>query len=306
MISAWESQAVPCDSLVLFMQKVYDSIIGRGMNMTTKNKYLLKLKNKMLFNFTASAIAATLADMNQIFDAAAEEGKTEEEVCRELGEPAGLVQQMIEEDSLKSSFSNSRLFFLLLAVGVVAGTGILWYLDKHWALGITYDTPYLWTLPALAIPALLWYLSGSCCLYEFPPNRTAGRIVNLLVLVVTLSCVVFEQAGLSRTVLDMDIIMAWKNLIVAAGEVAGTGMLFALILCIFVAVLLFFGKYIYFPTLLLCSGFWFTSMMCRKTIAGLDAPAAAWLPLLLMAVPYAVCLVCAIIWIWKTSKKEIK
>lgn len=269
--------------------------------MTTKNKYLLKLKNKMLFNFTASAIAATLADMNQIFDAAAEEGKTEEEVCRELGEPAGLVQQMIQEDSLKSSFSNSRLFFLLLAVGVVAGTGILWYLDKHWALGITYDTPYLWTLPALAIPALLWYLSGSCCLYEFPQNRKAGRIVNLLVLVITLSCVVFEQAGLSRTVQDIDDLIPRKNLPFFAGEVAGIGMLFALILCIFAAVLLFFGRYTYFPTLLLCSGFWFTSMMCRKSIARLDGPAAAWLPLLLTAVPYAVCFACAVIWTWRLN-----
>lgn len=275
------------------------------MNMTTKNKYLLKLKNKMLFHFTAPAIAGTLADMNQIFDAAAEEGKTEEEVCRELGEPAELVQQMIEEDSLKSSFSNSRLFFLLLAVGVVAATGILWYMDYR-GLGITYETPYLWTLPALGIPAFLWYLSGSCCLYEFPHDGKAGRIVNLLVLVITLSCVVFEQAGLSRIVQDIDDLIPGKNLPYFAGEVAEAGMLFALILCIFVAVLLLLGKYIYFPALLLCSGFCFTSMMCRKRIELLDGPAAAWLPLLLTAVPYAACLACAVIWIWKTSKKEIK
>lgn len=268
--------------------------------MTTKNKYLLKLKNKMLFNFTASAIAATLADMNQIFDAAAEEGKTEEEVCRELGEPAELVQQMIEEDSLKSSFSNSRLFFLLLAVGVVAGIGILWYLDHNGFYDfVTRRAPYLWTLPALGIPAFLWYLSGSCCLYEFPQEGKAGRIVNLLVFAVTLSCVVFEQAGLSQTVQDIDDLIPRKNLPFFAGEVAGIGMLFALILCIFAAVLLFFGRYTYFPTLLLCSGFWFTSMMCRKSIALLDGPVAAWLPLLLTAVPYVVCLVCAVIFTWR-------
>ncbi len=274
--------------------------------MTTKNKYLIRLKNKMLFHFTASSIAATLADMNQIFDAAAEEGKTEEEVCKELGKPEEMVQQMIEEDSLKSSFSNSKQFFLLLAAGLAAGTGILCYLDYHWGLGITRDTPYLWTLPALCIPAFLWYLSGSCCLYEFPQNRKAGRIFNLLVLAVTLPCVIFQQAGLYRTLQNLDALIVRKNIAFAAGEIAGADMLLTLFFGLFAAVLQFFGKYVYFPALLLCSGFWFTSMMCRKIIAGIDAPNHAWLPLFLTAVPYVVCLACDVIWIWKTGKKEIK
>lgn len=270
--------------------------------MTVRNKYLLQLKNKMLFHFTASAIAGTLADINQIFDAAAEKGKTEEEVCKELGEPGELAGQMIQEDSLESSFSNSKQFSLLFAMGLVLGTGILAFLDRgHSFMRTTYDAPYLWTLPALGIPAFLLHLSGGRCLYEFSQNAKAGRI-NLLSVAVTLPCVIMYQVGLSR-IRDFDTMMKYKNLILGVVWIAGVGIFLAAVLGIFAAVRLFLGEYIYFPALLLSSGFYFTSMMYRTVLRGLDDSFSAWIPLLLTSLPYFACLLCALG--WYLHKKEM-
>lgn len=65
----------------------------------TKKQYLSKLRKCLQFKLPNSEIGEILSDMEECFEAGAAEGKSEEEVCRSLGEPASAAASLLNEQS---------------------------------------------------------------------------------------------------------------------------------------------------------------------------------------------------------------
>lgn len=159
----------------------------------TRKKFLRRLYRALLLRLTPAEARDVTADYEGFFADRLGEGKTEEEVCREFGNPREVVRDIIREDGKKT-----KPFGVLGLVWSLAG---LWWANFGWLpftsmrywlswrenpqlLGgtIFLCIPLLWVLwhksvyPALkpkrrefaavcVIPVLLWGLFWGFCLY---------------------------------------------------------------------------------------------------------------------------------------------
>ncbi len=61
----------------------------------TRKEYLSKLQSSLCFRLPESEIADILLDMEECFDAGSAEGKTEEQVCTDLGDPKAAAREIM-------------------------------------------------------------------------------------------------------------------------------------------------------------------------------------------------------------------
>ena len=65
----------------------------------TKEKYLAKLRQQLLFRLSNNEIDEIVSDMEECFEAGAAEGKSEEEICLSLGEPKSAAASLLNEQT---------------------------------------------------------------------------------------------------------------------------------------------------------------------------------------------------------------
>ena len=95
----------------------------------TRKKFLKQLKTELFFHLCPHDRKSVLEDYSEYFDAALEEGKSEEEICRQLGDAKKLAKEIIGIDDKKrlTGFENtvSKLDSLLGNVGFAKAITIL-------------------------------------------------------------------------------------------------------------------------------------------------------------------------------------
>lgn len=91
------------------------------MSVMTKKQYLSSLRSCLRFKFTDTEINDIISDMEECFDSGAAEGKTESEICLELGEPKTAAKDISAERNGSRKVLISRLAeYLLPAVCCIA------------------------------------------------------------------------------------------------------------------------------------------------------------------------------------------
>ena len=67
------------------------------MNISKKEKYLKQVRDRMLFRHSHRDISSTLEDLNLYFESGTTDGRTEEELCDEFGDPQQFVCEISQD-----------------------------------------------------------------------------------------------------------------------------------------------------------------------------------------------------------------
>ena len=114
------------------------------MQVTCKEDYLIQVKNAMLLHFAHKDICTALRDIDELFASGKEHGKTEAELCHELGRP------------------KDRFFFnIVIDISSILAIGIFSvYIFSSL-------NPVYWGALTIAVSVLIWNLCGGFCLNGF-------------------------------------------------------------------------------------------------------------------------------------------
>lgn len=119
----------------------------------TKEKYLAKLRQQLLFRLSNSEIDEIVSDMEECFEAGAAEGKSEEEICLSLGEPKSAAASLLNEQTGSErvkTFSETWLPMIISAV--------LFAFYTYCGFEVDIDT-YGYVLPIMyVLPLIMWVL----------------------------------------------------------------------------------------------------------------------------------------------------
>lgn len=127
-----------------------------------KEKYLLTIKNAMLFHFTSSEIQDTLEELNSHFESAHNEGRPDTEIIKEYGSPVTFVKELLKETG-KGSIKRNMLVIikkLLLAACTLAAFLSFAFLPPDTA-------SYIFVACSSVI---IWFLAGNNCLLDIIGN----------------------------------------------------------------------------------------------------------------------------------------
>lgn len=95
--------------------------------MVSRQMYLRALKKKLRFRYNIDDIDSIMDDYNEIFDIETAQGKTEEDVCMSLGDPAIIAQNLYKEmhsrdDLVKKIFIKSNVLQGIFIIMICAIT----------------------------------------------------------------------------------------------------------------------------------------------------------------------------------------
>lgn len=89
-----------------------------------KNTYLIAIRNAMFWHFSSSEIRDTMEELNMYFETAMQEGKTEQEIISEYGEPKEFVRELRDQQEHSQNKvvaeTMKKALFLLALVGMIA------------------------------------------------------------------------------------------------------------------------------------------------------------------------------------------
>lgn len=122
----------------------------------TQKQYLDKLRNNLRFRLSDAEIDDILSDMMECFEAGISEGKTEEEICIDLGTPKDAAASLIKEQKNSSAGFAARLagYWLPIVISIVilGGSYYLRISEMTSSYRKTED------LVLYTIPLLIWLL----------------------------------------------------------------------------------------------------------------------------------------------------
>lgn len=122
------------------------------MSVMTKKQYLSSLRSCLRFRFTDTEINDIISDMEECFDSGAAEGKTESEICLELGEPKTAAKDISAERNSGTRVLISRLAeYLLPAVCCIAAV-IAGYFVQRTGKGAS-------AAVMCVVPLIMWLVS---------------------------------------------------------------------------------------------------------------------------------------------------
>lgn len=152
------------------------------MHAISKRDYLIQVKNAMLFHFDNKDICNTLKDINELFVTGIEHGKSEEEICYELGSPKDFVIKLVEDSSY------DRLSFKLFTyiIGIL-GICILTMYIFHSL------NPIYWCALAIAVSIYIWKICGGSCLNGFFTNLSHHKIEYVVYYLISVAIVTIQQ-----------------------------------------------------------------------------------------------------------------
>lgn len=270
--------------------------------MDKKTRYLLKIKNRMLFRFTREEIVHTIGDLKQMFESGKENGKTEEELCLELGEPGAFVNALMKEESFQHVPGFVKMLSILLGIGFIFGISSLFSSFETFLSYGPFFTVFSYCLPVICIPLFAWHLSGGRCLYEFTPKLPITKKINLLIGIVTFLIVMMEQTVLFLLADTEAVSSKMMFLALTVSNIAEIGKYTAVFLEVMISLKIFFGEYALFPALVMNTGFFFTSVFFGAVLARYEG-SSAFSFLVLCALPYMTGLIYTGIWKWKLQRK---
>ena len=121
----------------------------------TQNQYLDKLRNNLRFRFSEDEIEDIISDIRECFEAGIAEGKTEEEVCLDLGTPKDAAVSILSEQEKGASGFITRLAEYWLPVLIsIAVLGIFFYSGFTEHSMLTYTANIILYI----IPLIFWFL----------------------------------------------------------------------------------------------------------------------------------------------------
>lgn len=132
-----------------------------------REKYLLKIKNAMLWRFRPAEIRTTLTDINAYFESALQEGLSEEEIIRQYGKPQTVVQELQKEMELSERKHPNTMpaKYVLLAFCALAFL-LSW---KFCSFQLAANLSVIWT------SIFLWFCTGNDCILGILSMTTAQK-----------------------------------------------------------------------------------------------------------------------------------
>lgn len=156
-------------------------------NILNKEEYLLHVKNAMLLRFRHKDIYLTLEDLNLLFESGVEHGKTELELCDELGTPKDFINNLICENIhhkfIYTFFKYTIGIFTLCMVLL-----LLFYSHTNNA------TPLFFGIPVTIIPIFLWYYFGVSYLYRIRKESVSHLKKYSIYFILSLLFIIVQQS----------------------------------------------------------------------------------------------------------------
>lgn len=152
------------------------------MHVTCRKDYLIQVKNAMLFHFARKEICATLKDINELFVAGMEHGKSEAELCHELGNPKDFADKFVDGDKRNRFFFNIITYISSILAICILTVYIFYSLN-----------PIYWGMLAITVSICVWNLCGGVCLNEIFDDSSQYRCKYILYCIVSFVVVVLQQ-----------------------------------------------------------------------------------------------------------------
>lgn len=263
--------------------------------LSAKEKYLFQLKNALLLHFSHREIQSTLEDLDALFEAGKEDGRTEEETSQSLGTPKEFVETLLEEEGRVRSSKRLKIY---VAAGLLLGAALAvlykWEVDMDLR-------PFLLCLAVILVPAFAGYICGGFCLYS-PSWKKAGSLKKYIVyLILSLLIVVMEQAFAIQIYYDYKPLVPY---VPASYNLAYFLVIISVLVCLMVFFELNRGACRSFPALILAMGTIGASASYMRYLFRYIGEDTHWY---LCSLPYLLSIVAAIIhslYMKKRSGKE--
>lgn len=152
------------------------------MNILCQKDYTARVKNAMLLHFNHKEIRSTLKDINELFETGKEYGKTEKELCNELGNPKDFVSKLLHDEHHDKFAYNLFTYF----IGALVICAVAAYIYKPL-------NPIYWCIFTVIVPAYIWHLCGGSCLFELQNGFAKHKIVYWILNAFALISVVVQQ-----------------------------------------------------------------------------------------------------------------
>lgn len=153
------------------------------MHVTYKKDYLIQVKNAMLFHFARKEICATLKDINELFTTGIEHGKSEAELCHELGNPKDFADKLVDIGNRNRFFVNVIIYISSILAMCVFTIYIFYSLN-----------PVYWGMLAIMVSICVWNLCGGICLNELFHNSSQYRYEYILYCIISFAVAALQQA----------------------------------------------------------------------------------------------------------------
>lgn len=158
------------------------------MKAQRKQDYLVKIRNSMLWRFSWKEIHLTLEDLDLLFNSGKEEGKSEEELCNEFGNPKEFVNNLYLEHKRSGFVSKFPLNIIgFLAIALIVLSVFIYYYNNSY-ISIIYNC-----IPAIILPLFLWYLLGGNSMSRIHMNSNLHKKIYLIILSSSLIIMIMFQ-----------------------------------------------------------------------------------------------------------------
>lgn len=257
------------------------------MSILYKDDYLEKLKNAMLFHFSHKDILSTLEDISLLFESNTADGKTEAELCRELGTPKEFSHSLLSNKS-----SNKFRPFLLCIYTIICFIMCM--------LTFCYPSFLLSIITLLIIPISIWYLEGSYCLLKIRPDTIKNYKIYFLFSIISLILIFIEQ--IFTYLLHNDIRIS-NSLIITTFYASSAFIIISIATLITAIYKLHKGYYLSFGILPISIGVICSSLLYNDYIKRFSSPATSYN---ICSLPFILGLLMGVFYYWNILKKKDK
>lgn len=245
------------------------------MNYMSKDKYLLQIKNEMIFRFSHKQIGVTLEDINSIFIDGEKDGKTDEEIITLLGCPKELVSSLLEHNS-----SHHRLYYLInfLSLTMLCVILIMIFLNPDVIIYCVF-TPVVFFI--------VYYLFGGNSLYRINIKSEIKFKIHILFYSFTLFLILIEQAFVLKA--NTPLIFEKRNIMLTIGNylysISTAVIMLSIIILLIALIKLYKGCYLSLGVFLMSFGTILSLLLYKDFVSHFDAPGGS---SFLCSLPYVV------------------
>ena len=262
------------------------------MKELNQTSYLLQIKNNMLFYFHHADISSTLKDLKLFFDSGREHGKSESDLCIELGSPKELVTDLLEEN--RNKMNTIIPIYLFIGISICALTVFI-YGSLNAAL---------WSLPVAIIPVYAWCICGGSCLFEIQ-NSKSHKINNRFFLFFFTFFLVLPQqiTTIITHYLDKEIYLTdLKSFVLITYYLSKISILFLFLYSLRAIYKLYYADIIFIYDLILAIGVICSSYTFITYLNSFNAPSGI---LCISFLPYAASIICCFLFSRYIRRKGI-
>lgn len=257
------------------------------MSILYKDEYLEKLKNEMLFHFSHQDIHITLEDTSLFFESGMADGKTEAELCNELGTPKELAH------GLSPDKSSNSLRYAFLCIHIISCFILL-------LLAFRYPGLLLSMISLIIIPISIWHLEGGCCLLQIRADTAKHYKAYSLFLLISLMIISTEQ---------IFTILLKNNISISIPIIKATSYMSSILIILSIAIFIISiyklnkGYYLSYGILIISIGVICSSLLYNDFLKRFSSPTVSYL---ICSLPFALSLIMGMLYSWYILKKKDK